>query len=89
VTIQTGTLNFLIIKTEPKPPRSTSSDERAPLWNDDRGPIPSIQMTNIPGINLALTSNDYLSGSVGGSLSENECILHVICSPLVSLEIKI
>lgn len=74
---------------EPKPPRSASQDERSggggALWNEERAIIPPIQhISNIPGLNLSLTSAGDFLGGVGGNVNENECVLHVICSPLVS-----
>lgn len=80
---------FLHYLTEPKPPRSASQDERAggAMWNIEERAIPPIQhISNISGLNLSLTSTagDFLGG-VGGNVNENECVLHVICSPLVSV----
>lgn len=82
-----NSLNSFII--EPKPPRSASQDERSgggcALWNEERATIPPIQhISNIPGLNLSLTSAGDFLGGVGGNVNENECVLHVICSPLVS-----
>lgn len=76
---------YLPLFLEPKPPRSSSQDERggASLWNEERPVQPIQHISNIPGINLSLNAvGDY--GGVGGNVNENECVLHVICSPLVS-----